>query len=233
MKPKRRTPKTERPSAGLLRTDPANARLHPQRNRELIRHSLETVGGFRSIAVDGDNIIRAGNGVFSEARRLGMPIRVVEAQAHELIAVRRRDLRGPRAVQAAILDNRSSELAAWDPEALEDLLDELDEAGASDLNGLGFTEEELAALGRATQMPADGSAGTAAGSGRKRREGAADFILGGYRFAISRCDYQRWLEEAKAQVGQEPDALVAEFKRRLRFSTGSACREPSESRLDV
>ena len=56
-------------------------RRHPRRNQELIRRSLEEVGPFRSIALDGDGIVRAGNGVLEQAQALGLKVRVVEAKA--------------------------------------------------------------------------------------------------------------------------------------------------------
>ena len=101
-----------------IRPDPKNARRHPEKNQTLIRKSLEEVGGFRSIAVDGDGVIRAGNGVYEQAVALGMKIRVIEAARDELIAVKRPDLIGAQAERAAILDNRTGELAEWEPEVL-------------------------------------------------------------------------------------------------------------------
>lgn len=101
-----------------LVTDPRNARKHPLRNKELIRQSLEEVGAFRSIAIDGDGIVRAGNGVYEQAQELGLRIRIVEAAPDELIAVQRPDLKGELAERAAILDNRSSETSEWDTDVL-------------------------------------------------------------------------------------------------------------------
>lgn len=101
-----------------IKPDPRNARKHPEENKALIRKSLEEVGGFRSIAIDGDGVIRAGNGVYEQAVALGMKIRVIEAARDELIAVKRPDLLGAQAERAAILDNRTSELAEWEPEVL-------------------------------------------------------------------------------------------------------------------
>ena len=64
---------------GQLKPDPHNARKHGDRNRALIRQSLQEVGGFRSIAVDGNDIIRAGNGVYEQAKDLGITVRIVDA----------------------------------------------------------------------------------------------------------------------------------------------------------
>lgn len=104
--------------------DPRNARRHPEANQAGIRRSLEEVGGGRSILVDGDNIIRAGNGVYEQAIALGMDIRVIEARRNEIIAVKRPDLVGELAERAAILDNRTAELAEWDVDVLALLKEE-------------------------------------------------------------------------------------------------------------
>jgi DNA modification methylase len=102
-----------------LKFDPRNARRHGEDNKKLIRQSLEEVGAFRSIAVDGEDIVRAGNGVFEQARELGLKVRVIEAAPDELIAVKRPDLVGDKAERAAILDNRAGELAEWDAAVLQ------------------------------------------------------------------------------------------------------------------
>jgi hypothetical protein len=105
------------PVAGL-QADKRNARLHTDRNRAMIRQSLEEIGPFRSIAVDGEGVIRAGNGVFEQALALGLRVRVVDAAPDELIAVRRRDLTGRQAERAALWDNRTAESGEWDPDGI-------------------------------------------------------------------------------------------------------------------
>jgi alkyl hydroperoxide reductase subunit AhpC len=72
-----------------LKPDPQNARLHPERNKDLIRQSLEEVGAGRSILVDGDGIIRAGNGVYEQAQALGAEVWGVsgdDASSHQRFA---------------------------------------------------------------------------------------------------------------------------------------------------
>jgi hypothetical protein len=101
--------------------DPQNARLHPDRNKQLIRESLEQVGAFRSIAIDGDNIVRAGNGVWEAAQELGLKLRVIDAGADEIIGVRRPDLTGDKATLAAVYDNRTGETSVWNLETLEEI----------------------------------------------------------------------------------------------------------------
>lgn len=105
-----------------LRSDPKNARLHPDKNKAMIRRSLEEVGGFRSIAIDGDDIVRAGNGVFEQAQELGMEVRVVDADPNEIIAVRRKDLKGDAAIRAALYDNAASDTSTFDSVVIQDIL---------------------------------------------------------------------------------------------------------------
>lgn len=123
----------------MYTSDPKNARRHGDRNKAMIRASLEEVGPFRSIGVDGDGIVRAGNGVYEQARALGLKVREVEAASDELIAVKRADLRGDAAVKAALYDNRTGETAEWDAAVLAEY------NGVFDLRGL-FEDAELAVL---------------------------------------------------------------------------------------
>lgn len=126
---------------GQLHPDPHNARLHNDRNKALIRQSLQEVGGFRSIAVDGNDIIRAGNGVYEQAKELGMTVRVIEAAPNELIAVKRADLKGKKAERAALLDNRSGELSEWDDAVIAEIAQNEREL----LDGM-FSDKELREL---------------------------------------------------------------------------------------
>ncbi len=132
-------------SADELTLDPANANRGTDRGRSTVTESLEECGAGRSILADKNGMIIAGNKTLEAARKLGLPIRVVESAGNELVVVRRTDLaldEGDRARRLAYLDNRSSELGLeWD---LEQLLADL--AGGIDLGGCGFTEDELAAL---------------------------------------------------------------------------------------
>jgi len=133
---------TKKPLVERFRLDPNNARIHGDRSKEAIRESLERVGGGRSILVDGDNIVRAGNGVYEQALELGLTIRVVDAGPDELIAVRRPDLTGEQAVQAALYDNRAGELSEWNM----DVLQALASFEPENLLGAMWTGEEIEAL---------------------------------------------------------------------------------------
>jgi len=125
--------------------DPDNVRIHGERSRDTIRESLKRFGAARSVVMDGDGVIRAGNGILEEAASAGVTrVRVVQGDPHELVIVQRADLTGDDAVAYGIVDNRASELSAWDTELLGTTIEEI----GSDISHeqMGFAEGELDSL---------------------------------------------------------------------------------------
>ena len=110
-----------------LHLDPANARRHPQRNLDAIMGSLARFGQQKPIVIDANHIVRAGNGTLAAARALGW--------TH--VDTIRTDLIGIEATAFAIADNRSAELAEWDPDVLSAALAD------PDIGDLGFSTDEL------------------------------------------------------------------------------------------
>jgi DNA modification methylase len=133
--------KSEVSHIGQLKSDPKNARKHNPRNIGMIVDSLHEVGAARSIVIDENNFILAGNGTVDAAGEAGIErVRVVEADGQEIIAVRRRGLTKLQKRRLGLFDNRTAELADWDAEALLQATKE----GFS-LDGI-FTEQETAEL---------------------------------------------------------------------------------------
>lgn len=140
--------------------DQHNANKGTARGKELLKQSLQELGAGRSILVDKDGNVIAGNKTLAAAQALGLKVRVVEAGRGELVAVQRPDLDlddpAGEARRLAYLDNRVSELdLAWDPDQLA-----ADMQAGMDFDGLGFLEGELRLLledderrGRAEQDP--------------------------------------------------------------------------------
>src|SRR3954469_25269728 len=64
-------PTVERVSIDSLHIDPANVRVHDERNKSTIRASLARFGAGRSIVLDRNNVVRAGNGTLEQARQAG------------------------------------------------------------------------------------------------------------------------------------------------------------------
>lgn len=123
-----------------LKPDPRNARKRTERSHSMIVKSLEQFGGMRSIVVDEDNMVRAGNGTLEAATQIGIEkVRVIEADGNELIAVKRKGLTEEQWKQYAIADNRTSDLSEWDADVLTELSQEVNLTGF-------FYPDELAAL---------------------------------------------------------------------------------------
>jgi ParB-like chromosome segregation protein Spo0J len=120
---------------GQLHQDPRNARRHDQHNLATIRASLEQFGQRKPVVATADGTIVAGNGTWAAAASLGW----------EAISVAWLPFDDPARIRAyAIADNRSGELASWDDEVLLEQVAEL--RGDFDLEGIGFTETDLARI---------------------------------------------------------------------------------------
>ncbi len=137
----------------LIKLDKKNANRGTERGRDLLEKSLADLGAGRSILLDKDGNVIAGNKTYEAAEKLGLPVKVVETDGAELVAVKRTDLDlaedAGKARQLAIMDNRAGELdLEWDHEKLIEALD----AGV-DLQELGFTDDELARLASSDDEP--------------------------------------------------------------------------------
>lgn len=119
-----------------LKPDSRNARRHNPRNIGMVADSLKEHGAARSIVINEDNGVMAGNATLAAAAEAGITsVRVIDATGDELIAVRRSGLTKRQQTRLALADNRASELADWEPDVLRELK-------AEDLDGF-FHPEEL------------------------------------------------------------------------------------------
>jgi ParB-like chromosome segregation protein Spo0J len=108
-----------------LTSDPRNARKHNSRNIGLIERSLNEVGAARSIVVDEDGLVLAGNATIEAAVQAGIErVRVVEADGNEIIAVRRTGLTDEQKIRLALYDNRTAETSVWDDAVLAHMADQ-------------------------------------------------------------------------------------------------------------
>lgn len=103
--------------------DEQNANAGTERGAYMVSHSLSTLGAGRSIVVDKEGRVIAGNKTLQAATDLGLPVRVIETDGKELVVVQRNDLdlteKKGRARQLAYADNRSNEVGlAWNVEQL-------------------------------------------------------------------------------------------------------------------
>jgi site-specific DNA-methyltransferase (adenine-specific) len=112
-----------------LKPDTRNARRHNPRNIGMVETSLQTDGFGRSILLDRDGNILAGNGVTEAAGNVGLEdVIVVPSDGTKVIAIQRTDVEAgsERAVRLAIADNRTQELSDFDPAVIAALSEEVD-----------------------------------------------------------------------------------------------------------
>lgn len=99
-----------------IKFDKRNYRKHNDRNKELIRKSLNECGAGRSIVIDNDGEIIAGNGIYEQAQELGIKTKIIETDGSELVVVKRTDLStdDDKRKQLAIMDNSTSDSSEFD-----------------------------------------------------------------------------------------------------------------------
>lgn len=114
-----------------LRKDPRNARVHDERNLELIMTSLRNYGQLKNIVVTADGEVKAGNGTLEAASRIGWKQIVVGPAPVDLAKAR----------GYALLDNRSTDLSRFDDVMVGSELKALAELG-QDLGMLGWNPDE-------------------------------------------------------------------------------------------
>ncbi|MDQ2787828.1 MAG: hypothetical protein M3Y58_22795 [Chloroflexota bacterium] len=134
---------------GHLKPDQRNARKHNPRNIGMVEHSIQTDGFGRSILIDAEGNVLAGNGVTEAAGNVGLDdVIVVPSDGTKVIAIQRTDVQpgSERAIRLAIADNRGSDLSEFDPAVLAALADEVD------LSAFWF-DDELATLLADTVQP--------------------------------------------------------------------------------
>ena len=129
---------------GELVPDGRNANKGTERGQQMIENSLRNFGAGRSILLDKNGKIIAGNKTVENAGAIGLEdILVVQTDGTKLVAVQRMDLDLDTAsAQKAweIADNRAGQVSLeWDGSVLAEM------AGEIDMKQF-FTEEEFAAL---------------------------------------------------------------------------------------
>ena len=76
-----------------LKPDHKNARKRTDRSASLIQESLERYGAARSIVIDEEGRVLAGNGTVEGAKAAGLEnVRVIESDGKEIIAIKRTGL---------------------------------------------------------------------------------------------------------------------------------------------
>jgi DNA modification methylase len=106
-----------------LKFDDKNFNKHTEFGMSLLEKSLRENGAGRSILLDKDNNIIAGNGIVEAAGQIGLEnVKIVEATGDEIIAVKRTDvsLNSHKGREMALADNATAAVdLAWDDEAIK------------------------------------------------------------------------------------------------------------------
>ena len=104
-----------------IKFDKRNYRKHNDKNKNLINKSLKECGAGRSIVIDNENEIIAGNGIYEQAQKLNIPTKIIETDGTELVVVKRTDLNtnDEKRKQLAIMDNSTSDSSEFDLDSLQ------------------------------------------------------------------------------------------------------------------
>lgn len=113
-----------------LKFDDKNFNKHSARGMGLLEKSLQQYGGGRSILIDKDNNIIAGNGIIEAAGNVGLEdLQIIESDGTKIIAVKRTDveLNSQIGREMALADNATAaEDLAWDNETIAEVAQEFD-----------------------------------------------------------------------------------------------------------
>ncbi len=119
---------------GDLKAHPRNTNLHGPRQIEALQKSLKEFGFVKPVIVDEHDVILAGHGITTAARRMRMKT---------IPVVRKTGLSEAQKRAYVIADNKLAELSEWDDEMLEIELSDL--AEVTDLyEAMGFTDRPAA-----------------------------------------------------------------------------------------
>lgn len=104
----------------MIKYDKRNYRKHSDKNKQLINKSLKECGAGRSIVIDKEGEIIAGNGIYEQAQKLNIPTRIIETDGTELVVVKRTDLAtdDEKRKQLAVMDNSTADSSEF---RIEDL----------------------------------------------------------------------------------------------------------------
>lgn len=132
----------KRMSMADLVPDNKNANKGTQEGARLLEKSLRDLGAGRSVLLDKNNRVIAGNKTIEKAGKLGYGIVVVETTGNDIVAVKRIDidLDSRKGRELAIADNKvSEENLLWDTDILSEIVSNWD----IDLSALGFNDNNF------------------------------------------------------------------------------------------
>lgn len=113
-----------------LRFDDKNFNDHTEFGMSLLEKSLQDYGAGRSILIDKNNNIIAGNGIVEAAAQAGIEnVRIIETQGDELVAVKRTDvdLNTQKGREMAFADNATASVdLSWNEDNIKEQTEKWD-----------------------------------------------------------------------------------------------------------
>lgn len=182
---------------------------------ESVANSIDNFGFVVPIVIDGSNVIVCGHTRYEAAIRLGLT-EVPTIPASHLT---------PEQVDAfRVIDNKVSELARWDFDALSGEITSLQSSGI-DFTQFGFNREELDCLTDVVnddclsgEVVEEMSAGSRNQRAEKRAPNRTRMVLGEFVFFVPTEVYRSWANEMRNGNGYEEAAIIRDLKDRLQLS---------------
>lgn len=194
--------KIEEADVGQLVSDINNANRGTARGREMLRKSVADYGAGRSILVDKNGVVIAGNKTRQAMADAGMTrALVVETDGSQLVVVKRTDLdlndRKGKARKLAYADNRVGQIdLEWDPEVV--LADMAEGVEMGDF----FSEKELKKITDTVRVEPHEDDAPSLPDEPKSRLGDI-YVMGGHRLVCGDCTQH---DVVKAALGSDDAA---------------------------
>lgn len=98
-----------------IKYDQRNYRYHDDRNLALIKKSIQRCGAGRSILLDKNGEIIAGNATYKTLKELGVPVKIIPTDGKTAIALQRTDLdtNSRKRKELAAFDNSTADKVKW------------------------------------------------------------------------------------------------------------------------
>ncbi len=175
-----------------------------------VANSIRSFGFLVPCVVDANNVLVAGHTRLAAAGLIGM---------REVPCLRAQHLNQDQINAFRLIDNKVSELAAWDHDMLAGEIGKLGDLGL-DFTKFGWSREEIDCLSEVVaeeclSAPINVSSDDQARVADRRAPVTARLVLGEFVFFIPAATYRNWADGIRQLCNFEEDAITSELKRRL------------------
>lgn len=175
-----------------------------------VANSIRSFGFLVPCVIDADNNLVAGHTRHAAARLIGM---------HEVPCIRAEHLTPDQINAFRLIDNKVSELAAWDHDMLAGEIGKLTDLGL-DFTRFGWSKEEIDCLSEVVgaeclTAPVTLSEQEQARTSERRAPITARVVIGEFVYFIPAATYRTWADGIRELCQFNEDAITTELKRRL------------------